>query len=143
MPSLSTQSLAITPVIAFGLLLVVFLMMHFINRPWSQTVLTILDFLLFLILGLVGLLLLLMWFGTNHALCANNYNLLWALPINVIAAFFVHKRSGWSKKYFSAVFFITLALLLAWALLPQRLNPAFLPLVFTILWRSFALSKTK
>ncbi len=143
MPSVTTESLTVTPMIAFGLLLAVFLIMSFINQPWVHTILTILDFLLFLILGLVGLLLLFMWFGTNHALCANNYNLLWAAPTNMVAAFFVHKRSGWSKKYFSAVFFITLILLLAWAFLPQRMNPAFLPLVLTILLRSFALSKTK
>ena len=103
----------------------------------------VLDFLLFFILGLTGILLLFMWFGTDHALCANNYNLAWALPTNLIAAFVVHKRIAWLQQYFKVVFWITILLLITWIILPQRMNNAFLPLVVAIALRSRMLSQKK
>jgi len=36
--------------------------------------------------GLLGLLMLVMWLATDHRICRDNLNLLWALPTNVIAA---------------------------------------------------------
>lgn len=37
--------------------------------------------------GLLGVLIIVMWLGTDHQNCANNYNLLWALPTNLYFAF--------------------------------------------------------
>lgn len=42
------------------------------------------DLLLFAVLGALGILLLLLWTGTDHAAAANNLNLFWALPTNLI-----------------------------------------------------------
>ena len=141
MPALENKSLLITPVIAFSLLLVITALLTFTNRPWAKTMVGVLDFLLFFILGLVGVLLLFMWFGTDHALCANNYNLAWALPTNLLVAFFVHKRIAWVQQYFKIVFWITVLLLVTWAFLPQQMNNAFLPMVLTIALRSRMLSQ--
>ena len=143
MPALATEGLLITPMIAFILLLVVAIMVSLIQKPWAQTASGLFDFLLFLSLGLVGILLLFMWFGTDHALCANNYNLLWALPTNLVIAFVVNKRIGWLQKYFNVVFWIALLLLITWAFLPQQMNNAFLPLVAAIALRSRMLSQNK
>jgi hypothetical protein len=141
MPSLASESLAITPVIAFSILLGVFLALTFIKKRWTQATLSALDFIFFLLLGLIGVLLLFMWFGTDHALCANNYNLLWALLTNLVAAFVVHKRLAWVKRYFQVVFWLTVLMLVTWFFLPQRMNNAFLPLVLTIALRSWMISK--
>lgn len=141
MPLVAAESHFITPVIAFGLFFLLVAALTFIKANWAKKVVSAIDFILFFILGLVGILLLFMWFGTDHALCANNYNLLWALPTNVVAAFVVHKQSGWVKKYFTLVFWLTLLLLVAWAFLPQRMNAGFLPLVLTVALRSWFLSK--
>ncbi len=141
MPSVDSESLFITPLIAFSLLLVIIVTLTLTNKRWAQTMVGILDFLLFFILGLVGVLLLFMWFGTNHALCANNYNLLWALPTHVVAAFFVHKKAHWVQQYFKMVFWITILLLISWTFLPQQMNNAFSPLVISIAIRSWMLSK--
>jgi len=141
MPMVAAESHLITPVIAFGLFFLLVAALTFIKAGWASKVVSAIDFILFFILGLVGILLLFMWFGTDHALCANNYNLLWALPTNVVAAFVVHKQLGWVKKYFTVVFWLTLALLVVWAFLPQRMNAGFLPLVLTVALRSWILSK--
>ena len=141
MPSVASESLAITPVVAFSILFAIFAMLTFTKKPWSGKLLAALDFILFFLLGLVGVLLVFMWFGTDHALCANNYNLLWALPTNLAAAFVVHKKLAWVKRYFGIVFWLTILLLVTWFFLPQRMNNAFLPLVLTIALRSWMLSK--
>ena len=143
MPSVASESLLITPVVAFGFVLLLTVVFTFIKKRWAQKAVGVLDFILFFSLGLVGVLLLFMWFGTDHALCANNYNLLWALPTNLVAAFAVHKRSGWVKQYFTVVFWLTILLLIAWKFLPQQMNDGFLPLVVAIAIRSWFLSKKK
>lgn len=143
MPTVASESLLITPSLAFGLLLVIITVFTLTNKPWANKTVGIVDFLLFFILGLVGVLLLFMWFGTDHALCANNYNLLWALPTHVVMAFFVHKKHDWVKHYFKTVFWITALLLISWAFLPQQMNTGFLPLVAAIAIRSWVLSKNK
>jgi len=141
MPSVASESLWVTPVVAFGLLLIIYAALTLTKKRSAQKLLGSLDFVLFFVLGLIGVLLLFMWFGTDHALCANNYNLLWALPTNLVAAFFVHKNLAWVKQYFGIVFWITVLLLLTWFFLPQRMNNGFLPLVLTIALRSWMLSK--
>ncbi len=42
---------------------------------------------LLLVSGLLGFFMIVMWFGTDHKICRDNLNLLWALPTNAIAAF--------------------------------------------------------
>jgi hypothetical protein len=141
MPALENKSLLITPSVAFGLLLVIVAALTVTKKRWAQKVVGTLDFLLFFSLGVVGLLLLFMWFGTDHALCANNYNLAWAVPTHLVAAFFVHKTRTWVQRYFEVVFWATVLLLAMWAFLPQHMNPAFLPLVISVAIRARVISK--
>ena len=143
MPSVASESLPITPIIAFGLLLVIITVLTLTDRKWAQMLAGVLDFLLFFILGAVGVLLLFMWFGTDHALCANNYNLIWALPTHAVAAFFVHKKRHGVQQYFKIVFWITVVLLIGWGFLPQQMNGGFLPLVAAVAIRSRVLYKKK
>nr|MBA4167850.1 hypothetical protein [Chitinophagaceae bacterium] len=84
-----------------------------------------------------------MWVGTEHDLTAKNYNLLWALPTHLLMSFFVLKNRNWIRTYFvvSAVFYVLLVLL--WSLIPQGMNPAFLPVAILLGLRSFARSRKK
>jgi hypothetical protein len=143
MPSPLNEKSFFTPGIVFGLLLVVVVVISFLQLSWARVVINLFDFLFFFILGLAGLLLLFMWFGTNHKVCQNNYNLLWALPTNVVMAFFVHSKKQRLKKYFRIVFWLSGGLALAWFFLPQQMNTALLPVVLLIIYRSWYLSKTK
>ncbi len=60
--------------------------------------------------GFVGCFILVMWFGTDHQTCQNNFNLLWALPTNLVIAFAPSKRR---RKYIIvAVILLLLSLLL-------------------------------
>jgi hypothetical protein len=112
-----------------------------LKNKTAQTLTKVFDVLLFLKTGLIGCLLLFMWFGTDHKSCAVNYNLLWALPTHLIAAFTVWKRPKGLSQYFTASSVLYCLLLITWLWLPQQLNPAFIPVVLLLLFRSVQLRK--
>ncbi len=100
------------------------------------------DRLLFGVLGVIGIVLLYMWIGTSHYVTADNWNLVWALPLHLVPAV-AWNLVGKSvlRKYFAATAALALALILAQFILPQTLHPAFLPIVATIAWRSLLLAR--
>jgi hypothetical protein len=131
----------ITPFIVFGILfLFIAALSIFVFKRWNLF-LKVFDFFFFVIIGLIGSLILFMWFGTEHAMCKNNFNLLWALPTHLPVAFMLFSKKQWVNNYFRFMFFYTIVLLLAWFFLPQQFNTALLPVVGIILIRSFYLSK--
>jgi hypothetical protein len=127
----------ITPFIAFFLVFVMALLISFRNKGLAP----VFDRIFFVFLGLAGLFLLFMWFGTDHYVARNNYNLLWALPTHIVAVFFLNRQSRAKNIYFRVIFWISLLLILTWFFLPQQMNPALLPIVCIIVLRSFLLSK--
>lgn len=143
MPSPLKEKSFFTPAVVFSLLLIIIIVISFIQSNWAGTAIRIFDFLFFFILGLAGWLLLFMWFGTDHRVTQNNYNLLWALPTNFVMAFFVCSKRSWVKKYFAIVFWLTVALVLTWFFLPQQMNSALIPVILLIIYRSWHLSKNK
>jgi hypothetical protein len=98
--------------------------------------LKVFDFLLFFLTGALGILLLFMWFGTDHAMCKSNYNLLWALPTHFAAAFFIFSKKSWVKKYFLITAVGLMLLVAAWFFLPQQLNVSLLVICLLVLYRS-------
>jgi uncharacterized membrane protein YfcA len=96
-----------------------------------------LDGFLFFITGLLGVLILFMWFGTDHIMCRDNYNLLWAWPTNIVAAFYVHSKKNWARIYFMIYSIFNLILILAWSLIPQHLNAALIPILAILIFRSW------
>ncbi len=70
----------------------------------------VMSFLLLFVTGLLGLLILVMWFGTDHQGCADNYNLLWCLPTNIFLAFFRPKGRGRYALIAISLVFVSLLL---------------------------------
>ena len=130
-----------TPMLVFSILLLLVMAAEWSRKKRMAQALLVFDFLFFFLLGLTGILLLFMWFGTDHLVCSNNYNLLWALPTHSVMAFFVHSRTSRVGKYFRFTAWLTLAMILAWFFLPQEMNPGFLPVLLLILFRSWKRSK--
>ena len=60
---------------------------------------SIMRFLILFATGLLGCIILFMWVGTNHLACSDNYNILWAVPLNVVIAFVGNKKRFWLKIY--------------------------------------------
>jgi hypothetical protein len=119
------------PLIIFSFWAIVVLIWSSVKHKIVATTFRYYSMFVLLVTGLLGCLLLFMWFGTDHKSCAANYNLLWALPINIIALFFANKKSTLVKNYFLACLVITGLTVVFWFLLPQHLNVALFPLVFS------------
>ncbi|MDE3251568.1 MAG: DUF4105 domain-containing protein [Bacteroidota bacterium] len=124
------------PLFLFSIIAVLMIFISARNNPVANLITQAMDSILLGITGLLGLLLLFMWFGTDHKACAANYNLLWALPTNLIAAFAIWKKPKWLKNYFSITGIILLLTLLLWLWLPQQLNTGLLPIILWLLIRS-------
>ncbi len=124
------------PLFLFICLFVIIAFLSFSKNVFIQKFLISLDGFLFFITGLLGVLLLFMWFGTDHIMCRNNYNLLWAWPTNIFAAFYIHSKKSWAKKYFTFYAVFTILLMAFWALVPQHLNPALIPVIAILIFRS-------
>lgn len=119
----------IQPGITALLLLLVIFSLRYLRSPKIAAALNAFDHVFFFALGAIGCLLLFMWFGTDHALCANNYNLLWAFPLHLPVALMPFRKNRFTRLYFGSFCIFYLFLIFAWALLPQGMNPAFLPIV--------------
>jgi hypothetical protein len=127
---------AFTPTVLFSLLFGFILVVGFYKNKVTNTFLRIFDGLLFFVTGLLGCMLFFMWFGTDHTLCKDNYNLLWALPTNLAVASFGIYRRKWMKVYFGFLALGLTALLGAWFFLPQAMNNALIPIVLLLICRS-------
>lgn len=76
-----------------------------------------LDFFIFFVTGLPGFLILILWFLTEHTATANNFNILWAFPINFILAFYVVRKAplpNWISKYLIALLGMLVLILIIW-----------------------------
>jgi hypothetical protein len=136
MPTPPKSNSLFQPAVIFSILLLVIAGLTVFGGSRVRGFLSFFDFLLFFTAGLAGVIMLFMWFGTDHAECGNNYNLLWALPTHLVASFFLFRCPEWIRRYFSFVFWLTLLLLVSWIVLPQQLNLSLFPIVVLILFRS-------
>ena len=134
--ALKTTSL-FTPMNCFAFILILVLGLGFINNPIIQKSIAGFDFVLFICTGLLGIILILMWFATDHSMTKSNFNLLWALPTNIIAAFYLNKKSKNINNYLKTNSILCLLLLLCWFILPQQLNVSLIPVILLIGVRSF------
>lgn len=130
------------PWTVFGAFLILSALLSY--RDWKKRQLSKwFDTTLFLIVGLIGLLLLLLWIATDHKAAANNFNLLWAFPVHLIAAFLLLKKGvvKWLPNYFKVTGIVLATTLILWSLIPQQLNIFLLPIVATLMIRSLLISK--
>ncbi len=125
------------PVFIFWVLLIAIVVMSFSQSEGAKKLLYGFDGLLFFITGFAGILMLFMWFGTDHIVCRNNYNLLWAWPTHAIAAFFVHSKKEWARKYFLITGLTYMVLLIVWFFLPQPLSTSLIPIILLLIFRSY------
>ncbi|MFZ1528742.1 MAG: DUF4105 domain-containing protein [Ferruginibacter sp.] len=130
-----------TPLLLFSVITIFWILAGFSQNKIAKAVLGGLDRLLFFSTGLLGILLLFMWWGTDHFMTKDNYNLLWALPSNAIMAFFTRSKKNRVKKYFLFVAVLYAALLLLWFFLPQQMNNGLIPVIILLMIRSFLIHK--
>lgn len=125
-----------TPLVVFSILLIVIVLTGLKKNKFTAAFLQGFDGIFFFCTGVLGIILILMWTGTDHAMCKNNFNLLWAWPTHCIAAFFVNSKKNFARKYFKFTTVILLTLLISWFFLPQQMNNGLLPIVLLLIYRA-------
>ncbi len=135
-PQNNHKSIVTNPLFIFSFILLCIVFMRFSKNNSIQKFVHGFDGFIFFITGLMGILMLIMWFGTDHLMCSNNYNLIWAWPTHTIAAFYVNSPKNHVKKYFKIVAIINTLLLFVWFFLPQHMNISLIPFILLLIFRS-------
>jgi len=131
-----------SPLMVIGLLAIIILFITYKDYKKSARS-KWLDILLFGITGIVGMLVLFLWFATDHSATAQNYNLLWAVPINilVIGQLFKKQVKNWFKSYLKFLVIMLCLLTLHWAIRVQVFTIGLIPLLIALLVRYIYLIK--
>ena len=102
------------------------------------------DFVLFFTTGLIGCILFFLWFFSSHSTAPNNFNILWAFPVNLLVSFFVLKKNIKSQllqNYIKFLLILIMAIPLLWGIKIQDYPTAILPLLLLLVVRYYLLSK--
>jgi len=96
-----------------------------------------LDTVIFAITGTIGVLLLLLWFATDHTGTANNYNILWAFPISLLAILQSIKTipKRWYIGFLKLLIIMLCLMALHWSIGVQQFAPVLLPIALALLLR--------
>jgi hypothetical protein len=95
----------------------------------------VLDFALFFTTGIAGILIFFLWFMTDHTATANNFNILWAFPLNLGLAFLVGRKKSlpqWISKYLLVLSCMLLAVVFLWILQVQIFSPVIIPILLAL-----------
>jgi hypothetical protein len=126
----------ITPLLIFTALFIIIFVLGFSSNTITKQILNSFDGFIFFIIGLLGFLIFFMWYGTDHVMCRNNLNLLWAWPMHAVAAFYMYSRKKRVQYYFRFTAAVNLLLLICWAWIPQAFNISVIPILLIITLRS-------
>ncbi|GGD02568.1 lipoprotein N-acyltransferase Lnb domain-containing protein [Hyunsoonleella pacifica] len=138
----TTSNFLLSPLFIFGLLgLLIAFITYKDNKNNKRT--KILDIIIFALTGLAGVFILLLWFATDHQTTHNNYNLLWANPLNFILLFQLFKRnmSNWFAKYLKFQLILLCLMAFHWITGVQIFAIGLIPLLIAISIRYIYLIK--
>lgn len=123
-----------------SLVIIYITFLNFKNNSWTK----IIDYLIFMITGTIGLLIIYLWFFSNHIAGAQNFNFLWAFPLNLILIFSISKKkiASWNIGYFKFLIIVLCLLFLHWLTGVQKYNITLLPIFVALFIRySFIVHK--
>lgn len=123
-----------SPMVVFSMiaLLIIFITFRDFKRQARSQYL---DVILFLTTGIIGIFLLLLWFATDHTATAQNYNLLWAFPLNIIVVWKLKSPKPWLIKYLKFLVIMMCLLVFHWVVGIQVFAYALIPLFVAMIIR--------
>ena len=97
----------------------------------------VLDILLISITTMIGLLISYLWFYSDHSAASQNYNILWASPLNILLFIdlFARKKRKWILGYLKFIFLMLLLMMSHWILSVQTFNVTLFSFIFALLIR--------
>ncbi len=134
--TVSSSNFGFSPLMIMGLLSVMILFMTYKDYK-KNTRSKWLDILLFGTTGIMGVVLLLLWFATDHSATAQNYNVLWAVPLNsiVIGQLFKKQVKNWFKSYLKFLVIMLCLMTLHWIIGVQTFAIALIPMLVVLFVR--------
>ncbi|WP_179319508.1 lipoprotein N-acyltransferase Lnb domain-containing protein [Winogradskyella helgolandensis] len=138
----NTSNILFSPLVVIGLVAILVLFITYKDYK-SKARSKWLDFLLFSVTGIIGVLILFLWFATDHSATAQNYNVLWAFPLNifVIAQLLKPEVKTWFKKYLKFLIIMLCLLTSHWIIGVQVFAIGLIPLLIALLVRYIYLVK--
>lgn len=138
----SSSSFITSPLMVMGLLSIIIIYITYRDykrKKHSKW----LDATIFCVTGLVGILILLLWLATDHTATAQNYNVLWAFPLNifVIGQLLKNKMKHWFKSYLKFLIIMLCLMTLHWLIGIQVYAVALIPLLIALMIRYIYLIK--
>ncbi len=132
----------ISPLLVFSLIFMIVLFFTLNSNKYART-LKFIDFSLLLITGIIGSVILYLWLFTDHSTTPNNFNILWAFPLNLIVAFLFskEKHQKWLPDFFRALKNAIIMLIIVWALGWQVFSWTLIPILLTLFLRYRDLQK--
>lgn len=121
------------PRLIFWGLLLMLVLLSFV--PALKAPLLLFDVLFFMLLGLLGCLMLFMWFGTEHEVCAWNRNLLWAFPLHLVFAFLLPRKLELAANYARYASALLVLSMIYGLFAEQKYMPELTPLLLLTLFR--------
>ncbi|WP_034261602.1 lipoprotein N-acyltransferase Lnb domain-containing protein [Altibacter lentus] len=118
-----------SPLFVF-ILIALFILMMTVKDIRKKSRCRRLDAIVFFSTGLIGFFLLLLWLATDHTATANNYNMLWAFPVNLLLAVFIARKSPpvWLRRYIIFLLLLLIMVVIHWFTGVQEFAYAFIPL---------------
>ncbi len=110
---LKAESGFFTPFMVFSFILLLTILLTFIEYKKERRFI-LLDKTLFFIFGFLGIVILFVWFGTEHKAVVNNWNVLWAMPLWLVAAFMIKRKNN---KAYLRIFMLVMTFILALSLI--------------------------
>ncbi len=137
-PKPFSEDFPVTPLYAGIILLLITLLISYVAYKKQMSVLgKVFDTILFLVAGIAGCIIFFLMFFSVHPCTNPNWNIIWLNPLQLIVAllFFVKSLTKYLSYYHFINFVALLAFLLAWCLIPQQLEIAFIPCILSIMIR--------
>ena len=139
-PEKDTSNFLLSPIFINSVLGFIILFITFRNHK-NHSRSKWLDIALFSATSIVGILLFLLWFATDHSATANNYNLLWAFPLNfiLIGQLVKNRMKNWVKGYLKFLIIMLCLMTLHWLIGVQVFAVGLIPLIIALCVRYFYL----
>ncbi len=130
-----------TPMFLFCVLSIIFIVLWNGKFIKSRAFLEKMDYYLFFVVGFLGIILSFMWGGTDHLSFRYNINLVWAMPLNIIAAFLLVKGNKNVKKYFLVYSLVLLLMITTFVVFPGMVNISTFPIIILLSYRSWMIGR--
>lgn len=142
-PTKKSKVSVLNPLLIFSIISLIGLLITYFDYK-KQTRTKTLDFILFFITGIIGLVLVFLMFFTDHSTTPNNFNALWAFPLNIFISFYIFRNqiSKLVLNYLKILIFLLFLIPIIWLTKIQSFPISVIPFLILLLVRYVFIFKT-